>query len=150
VYLDPGQHPEHLVQDIDGLLNQLQEQKGDSGLSSLGDPFLLEHQFEAAPAIEVAKQFGQNFVAKLRDIPTGHWFGPVDSGYGVHLVFVAERFAGRVPQLSEVRDAVLRDWTNARRLEANDMFYEGLLKHYKVTIERADPADLGQKFTKAK
>ena len=53
----------------------------------------------------------------------------------MHLVFVEKRIKGRVPELAEVRDAVQREWANARRLEANEKFYQGLLKHYTVTIE---------------
>ena len=36
------------------------------------------------------------------------WFGPVESGYGMHLVFVEERTEGRLPELAGVRDAVSR------------------------------------------
>ena len=43
---------------------------------------------------------------------------------------------GGVPPFDDVRDAVLREWTNARRLDANESFYQGLLKRYSVTIER--------------
>ena len=43
---------------------------------------------------EIAKQFGDKFVAKLADVPIGQWFGPVESGYGMHLVFVEERTEG--------------------------------------------------------
>ena len=46
---------------------------------------------------------------------------------------------GRVPALAEVRDAVRREWDEARRLEANDKFYRELLKHYTVTIENPEP-----------
>jgi hypothetical protein len=54
----------------------------------------------------------------------------------VHLVFVGEHVAGRLPVLAEVHDAVRREWEEAHRLEANDKFYQALLKHYTVTIEK--------------
>ena len=122
----------------------------DVDLSSLGDVFLLEHRFEAAPTTEIAKQFGDKFAAKLADVPIGQWFGPVESGYGMHLVFVEERTEGRLPELAEVRDAVRRDWTNARRLESNEKFFQNLLKHYEVVVEKIDPAKADQKFANAK
>ena len=50
-------------------------------------------------------------------------------------MFVSERTEGRVPPLDEVRDAVAREWANARRLEANEKLYEEMLKRYAVTIE---------------
>ncbi len=113
-------------------------------------PFLLERRFEAAPTSEIAKQFGEKFAAKLADVPVGQWYGPVESGYGMHLVFVEERSEGRLPELAEVRDAVRRDWTNARRLESNEKFFQNLLKQYEVMVEKIDPAKAGQKFANAK
>jgi PPIC-type PPIASE domain len=149
VYLDPSKHGEHPVQDAKQMLVQLRRQGRDVELSSLGDVFLLEHRFEATPNTEIAKQFGEKFVEKLADVPMEQWFGPVDSGYGMHLVFVEERIEGRLPELAEVRDAVRREWTNARRLESNEKFFQSLLKHYTVTIERPDPAEASKKFAKA-
>ncbi len=150
VYLDPSKHGEHLTQDANQLLIQLQQKGRDVDLYSLGDAFLLEHRFEAAPATEISKQFGDKFVAKLGDFPVGQWYGPVESGYGVHLVFVEERTEGAMPELAEVRDAVRREWTNARRLESNEKFFQSLLKHYEVVVEKIDPAKADQKLANAK
>ena len=69
------------------------------------------------PASEIAKQFGEQFAATLGGLPPGQWQGPVESGYGAHLVLVSERTEGRLPALADVRDAVRREWANARRLE---------------------------------
>jgi hypothetical protein len=136
VYLNPGRHGEHLARDTAQLLAQLNQAGGKADVSALGDSFLLEHTFEAAPASEIAKQFGEKFGAKLGELAPGQWQGPVESGYGVHLVFVSKRTEGRVPALEEVRDAVRREWTNARRLEVNEKFYQELLKRYTVVVER--------------
>jgi hypothetical protein len=150
VYLDPNKRGEHLAQDVNRMLIQLQQQGRDIDLSSLGDAFLLEHRFQATRDMEIAKQFGDKFVAKLGDVPVGQWFGPVESGYGMHLVFVEERTEGRLPELAEVRDAVSRDWTNERRLELNEKFFQSLLKHYQVVVEKIDPVKAEQKFANAK
>ena len=150
VYLDPSKHAERLTQDADQLLIQLRQKGRDVDLYSLGDAFLLEHQFEAAPATEISKQFGDKFVAKLGDFPVGQWYGPVESGYGVHLVFVEERTEGHLPELAEVRDAVRREWANALRLESNEKFFQSLLKHYEVVVEKIDPAKGDQKLANAR
>jgi PPIC-type PPIASE domain len=150
VYLDPSKHGNRLAQDATRLLTQLQQEGRNADLYSLGDPFLLEHRFEAAPTTEIAKQFGDKFVAKLVDVPIGQWFGPVETGYGMHLVFVEERTEGRLPALTEVRDAVRREWTNARRMESNEKLFQRLLKRYELVIEKIDPAKADQKFASAK
>jgi PPIC-type PPIASE domain len=139
VYLNPDKHGDHLARDTAELLAQLNQAGGKADVSALGDSFLLDHTLAAVPGSEVAKQFGEPFAAKLGEVSPGRWQGPIQSGYGVHLVFVRERTEGRVPQLDEVRDAVGREWANARRLEANEKLYEAMLKRYAVTIERPQP-----------
>lgn len=136
VFLNPERHGENLVRDTAQLLVQLQQAGGDADLSELGDSFLLEHKFQSLAASEIGKQFGEKFAAKLGELAPGQWHGPVESGYGVHLVWITERTEGRLPALAEVRNAVQREWTNARRVEANDKFYQELLRRYVVTIER--------------
>jgi hypothetical protein len=135
VYLDPEKHGENLARDISALLARLNRAGRQAEVSALGDSFLLERGFTAAPASEVAKQFGEKFAAKLGELSPGKWEGPVESGYGAHLVLVSERTEGRVPELAEVRDDVRREWVNAQRLELNEKFYQELLKRYSVTIE---------------
>jgi hypothetical protein len=141
VYLNPEKHGENLARDAVQMLAQLNHDGGKIDISALGDSFLLEHRFEAAPASEVAKQFGEKFTAKLGELPPGQWQGPIESGYGAHLVFVSERTEGRLPALADVREAVSREWANARRLEGNEKFYQELLKRYRVTIERPKAAE---------
>ena len=101
---------------------------------------MLENEFKALPASEVVKQFGEKFAASLGEMPRGQWHGPIESGFGVHLVFLSERTEGFLPALEDVRAAVRREWTNARRMEANEKFYQTLLKRYVVTIERPEVA----------
>jgi len=141
VYLNPERRGENLARDAAQLLAQLQRAGDQVDVAELGDSFLLEHTFQALPASEAVKQFGEKFAAKLGELPTGRWQGPIESGYGVHLVWISERTAGRVPALAEVRDAVRREWANTRRLETNEKFYRELLKRYDVTIERPKSAE---------
>jgi ribosomal protein L20A (L18A) len=72
------------------------------------------------------------------------WQGPIDSGYGSHLVFVAQRSEGRLPVLDEVRDAVRREWLDAKRSEATDKFYQAILSRYKVKIELPEEKKVAQ------
>lgn len=150
VYLNPEKHGENLTRDTVHLLAQLNQAGSKADISVLGDAFLLERQFSAVPDIEVAKQFGEKFAAKLSRLAPGQWQGPVESGYGIHLVLVSERTEGRLPELAEVRASVRQEWANAQRLEANEKFYQNLLKRYTVTIERPESFEGGKKLTQAK
>ncbi len=136
VYLSPERRGESLAQDTAQVLAQLRKAGDEADISQLGDPFLLERAFDAVPEGEVAKLFGDKFAVRLAELTPGSWQGPVESGYGVHLVFVGDRTDGGVPALGDVRDAVYREWANAKRLDANEAFYRSLRKKYSVTIER--------------
>jgi len=150
VYLNPERRGKNLARDTGQLLTQLRQAGDKADVAELGDPFLLEHLFQSVSASEAGKLFGDKFAATLSELSPGQWQGPVESGYGVHLVFVSERTEGRVPALADVRDAVEREWKNARRLETNEKFYAELLKRYSVTIERPQAAAELKKLAEAR
>jgi len=135
VYLNPAKHGENLALDATRLLTHLNRAGTKVDASTQGDPLLAEHHFEAVSASDVEKLFGKKFAVSLDQLSPGKWQGPVESGYGLHLVQVSERIEGGPPPLAEVRDAVRREWANTRRLEANEKFYQELLKRYAVTID---------------
>ena len=140
VYLNPQQRGTNLRRDALQLLAQLRRSGGQTDISALGDSLMLENEFKGIAAAEVVKQFGDPFGAALGEMAVGQWQGPTESGFGVHLVLMAERTDGSMPGLEDVRAAVRREWINARRLEANEKFYRTLLQRYSVTIERPEVA----------
>jgi hypothetical protein len=150
LYLNPEKHGANLARDAAQLLAKLNQPGGDTGFAAMGDPFMLDHDFTALPASEIARQFGDAFAAKLGGLQPGHWQGPVESAFGVHLLFISERTEDRLPALTEVRDAVRREWDDALRLEINEKFYQELLKHYTVTIEALEPTAEEKKMAVAK
>ncbi len=141
VYLDPQRRGPHLTRDAAQTLAELRRAGNKVDVSALGDSLMLGNEFKALPASELVKQFGEKFAARVGEMPTGQWQGPIESGFGVHLVLMSARTDGSLPALEDVRAAVRREWTNARRLEANEKFYQTLLKRYVVTIERPEVAE---------
>ena len=142
MYLDPQRHGENLARDTAQLLAQLQQAGGKADVSELGDSFLLEHSFDGdSGAARFKNCSAKSSRRSWAELAPGQWQGPIESGYGAHLVLVSERTEGRMPALAEVREAVQREWANARRLEANEKFYQELLKRYAVTIERRQTAE---------
>jgi PPIC-type PPIASE domain len=135
VYLDPRRRGANLARDTERLLTGLNQAGAKADLANVGDPIPLEHEFDHASAREIANAFGEKFAAALGRQPLGQWQGPVASGYGVHLVFLAGRSEGETPALQNVRDDVRREWSNAQQREAAERFYRSLLKKYSVTVE---------------
>jgi hypothetical protein len=103
--------------------------------AAVGDPIPMPEDFESVSGRDVSGLFGQDFGRALIQEEVGRWTGPLESGYGLHLVLVREIEPGRLPELSEAREAVEREWSSARRREANDAFYRTLLEQYTVSIE---------------
>ncbi|MCA9285305.1 MAG: peptidyl-prolyl cis-trans isomerase [Phycisphaerales bacterium] len=137
VYLDPARHRDSLEQDALQVLAALKEDPS-LDASALGDRIMLEHAYRDLSANQIDSLFGGTFADRLLELQPGSWQGPIASGYGLHLVFVDDRTEGRVADLSEVRDQVRREWENARRLEALDAFYQGLIDRYEVVVEWPD------------
>ena len=140
VYLDPQRRGANLNRDAEQILARLSRSGSKADIAALGDSLMLENEFKALPAREAVKQFGEKFAAKLDEMRPGQWQGPIESGFGVHLVLISERTDGSLPALDDVRAEVRREWINARRMEANEKFYQILRQRYVVTIERPEVA----------
>lgn len=76
--------------------------------------------------------FGAGFSKGLIELETGPWTGPIQSGYGVHLVQVLAFEPGRTPPLSEIRTDVLRDWRRVAREDLAQAQYDSLAKKYEI------------------
>jgi hypothetical protein len=101
----------------------------------LGDPFLLGEEFRGVSPSKVTSIFGESFAERIFAMDKGRWQGPVSSGFGQHFVFISERVSGDLPRLDAVRPAVRREWTNARRLEAEQKLYASLRERYEIVVE---------------
>lgn len=138
VYLNPDQHGESIEADARDLLSTL---GGDAAIdaSSLGDRIMLEHDYRDVSMREVASLFGEQFAIAIVELDPGSWEGPIESGYGLHLVMIDERTDGRQPDLDEVRDQVRREWEHVRRLEMTEAFYREMLDRYEIVVEWPEP-----------
>ena len=103
--------------------------------AAIGDPFLLGEEFREMSQGDVARMFGEGFAKQLSAVEPGHWQGPIPSCFGAHFVFVDERAKGSLPPLDTVRDAVQREWLNARRIEAEEKLYRTLRDRYQIVVE---------------
>jgi hypothetical protein len=135
VYLNPDKSGDEGSDAADRLLAVLNRPKDPPAPESLGDPFMLGHRFADATTVEVDRLFGEGFAESLLELEQGAWQGPVPSGYGMHLVRVAQSVPDRMPELKEVRETVRREWTDARRKEINETTYQQLRERYTVVVE---------------
>jgi hypothetical protein len=102
---------------------------------TIGDPFLLGEAFREMSQGDVARTFGEGFAQQLSAVEPGRWQGPLRSSFGVHFVFVDERAKGSLPPLDTAREAVQREWLNARRIETEQKLYRTLRERYQIVVE---------------
>jgi hypothetical protein len=138
VYLDPARHASTMAANAARLLTRLKQAGGGASLGGLGDPFMLEQEYDSTALRELRGLFGVQFAAALDSLPTGEWAGPVASSYGVHLVYLLGRDGGK-PPLTLVRSAVHRDWLAAQERERAAGNYQALLQKYTVRIDTLPP-----------
>jgi len=144
IYFNPQLHGGNLHRDTARALEDLERAGSRANTIDLGDSFLLERSFEKLSLSDVKKTFGEQFASAVAALPLREWEGPIESGYGTHLVFVTQRSEGRLPALDEARDQVRREWLDAKRKEATDKFYQAILSQYKVKIELPEEKKVAQ------
>ena len=141
VYFNRDRRGDAVTRDAEELLSRLETATSDVDLAALGDPLLLPGEYQQASLSEIAGRFGREFAVQLAELPVGRWVGPVESGYGLHLVLIRERIPGEAPAFEDVREAVEREWGAARRKAAAETFYQGLRERYSVVVEGAATAE---------
>ncbi len=134
IYLNRDRRGEAAFQEAERLVGRLNSGQEREAVA-LGDPFPLPGEYDSLPESEVVKLFGGKFASRLMELPVGRWEGPVESGYGLHVVLVSERTEGRMPDLEAIREQVVREWQAARRRQENEEFYRRLREKYEMTVE---------------
>lgn len=140
VYLDRDRRGARAADDARALVATLTRSGPDFDTSGLGDQIMLPSDFDHVSEREVGKTFGDDFAHTLATLPESTWSGPIPSGYGLHVVFVRNRTAGRLPALAEVSDAVVREATTARRKAMAEKAYAALRARYDVVITAPNAA----------
>lgn len=129
------------------LLAELQAGRGPAALADAGDPTLLPSDMQSASPQVIANAFGSDFAAQVVEAPVGQWTGPLQSGFGLHLVRVDDRKADAMPAFEQIRPIVLREWQSEQRTQSNKVFLDSLRAKYDIRVEGeaaalfAQPAD---------
>ena len=106
---------------------------------ALGDPFMLQDYYADRSPQQLAKEFGPNFAAALFQLKPGSWQGPIESGYGWHLVWVDSITPGRVPAFEEVEPDVKSEWIAEQRAESRRKSFEAMKARYELWLPK--PSD---------
>ncbi len=99
-----------------------------------GEVTLLPPELRLSTRTEIDGMFGTGFFDGLMQIPAEYWSGPVQSGYGLHLIRIEERLPARLPPLDEIRDFAEREWRSEKLKELHKLVYARLLQRYTVVM----------------
>lgn len=105
------------------------------GWRKAGDPFMLGRTYAWSSEPRIERDFGTAFATALAEIPAdGLWRGPIESGYGAHLVRVDARNAALGADYESVAARVAADFDAERRAEANRAYFAALRAQYAVVL----------------
>lgn len=108
-----------------------------------GDNLLLGDAFTDQDEQAVTNLFGASFARTVLALPAKRWSGPIESGYGVHLVKVTAASPPEVRPFAEVRDRLAEEWRRERQEAAQAQLFQGLMRKYRVVVDPAVRPFLG-------
>ena len=95
LYFSPDQRGRRAHDDAANALAKIAGQPADSKTAAaLADPFMFQDYYADRSPEQLAKDFGSQFAQAVFKLKPGSWQGPVESGYGWHLVFM-DSFSSR-------------------------------------------------------
>jgi hypothetical protein len=136
IYFSPDKRGAKAVEDAKGVLSELRTASGNvMGASEHGDSFMLQYDFVQETPSEVDRLFGKGFSEQLFTLETDAWQGPIESGYGIHLIRISEKIDSLMPELASVIEKVRTDWMFEQRQKMNREIYERFKERYEIVIE---------------
>jgi len=133
IYFSPDKRKGTAADDARAVLAKL-ENTGTDGAAELGDQFMLQRYYPEKSATELSREFGHAFGNAVLELEPASWHGPVESGYGSHLVYVHSRTDASMPEWDQIREKVKEDWLGAKREEISDRYYANLRERYEVVV----------------
>lgn len=112
-------------------------------VAGVADPFMFQDYYAERSPEQVAKEFGPPFAKALFRLKPGTWEGPIQSGYGWHLVFVDVIEPQRVPAFEEVEPDVKSAWLDQKQREIKRTAFAAMRGRYTVVVPPIESVDLG-------
>jgi peptidyl-prolyl cis-trans isomerase C len=135
LYFSPDRRGVQARDEAAKALSKLAGQPEDSKLAaSLADPFMFQEYYRDRALEYLGKEFGPRFALAVEKLAPGSWQGPVESGFGWHLVFVDTVIPGRVPTFEEIEPDVKAAWLAEQKTLAWEKAYRDMRAKYTVLV----------------
>jgi peptidyl-prolyl cis-trans isomerase C len=129
-------------------LSKIAGKPEDSSLGKqLADPFMFQDYYGDRAPDQLAKEFGPSFAIGLFKLKPKMWQGPIESGYGWHLVWIESITPGRVPAFEEVEPDVKTAWLADQKAIEWQKAYSKMREKYQVSAPQPPPEATDSKGT---
>ena len=140
LYFSPDHRGQRAHDDAVNALAKIAGQPEDSKLAaSLADQFMFQAYYGDRTPEQLAKEFGPQFAVAVSKLKSGSWQGPIESGYGWHLVYVDSVIPGRIPAFEEIEPEVKTAWLGEQKQKAWQKAYEEMRVKYEVLLPAPPP-----------
>ena len=135
LYFSPDKRGKNTQEDAAKVLAKIAGQRENSvPAASVGDSFMFQDYYGDRAPSAIAKEFGPQFAVAIEKLKPGSWQGPVESGYGWHLVFVDSVIPGRIPAFEEIEPEVKTAWLGDQKATEWQKAYADMRARYTVML----------------
>jgi hypothetical protein len=135
LYFSPDRRGARARDDAAQALARLAGQPVDAkGANVLADPFMFQEYYRDRAPEFLGKEMGPQFALAVAKLTPGSWQGPIESGFGWHLVFVDTVIPGRVPAFEEIEADVRTAWLGEQKALAWEKAYKEMRVKYTVLL----------------
>jgi hypothetical protein len=139
LYFSPDRRGGGAREDAARALEQLAGRPADApAAAALADPFLFQDYYGDRSFDEIASSLGPAFARALFTPPSGGWTGPIESGYGWHLVHLDAITPASVAAFEDVEAHVRSEWLEDQRAAIRERALAAMRARYEVVV----PSDL--------
>lgn len=140
LYYSPDRRGKGAHDDAAKSLIQLAGQPQDLKVAEgIADPFMFQEYYRDRAPDYLGKEFGPQFAQAIAKLAPGSWQGPIESGFGWHLVFVDTVIPGRVPEIEEIEADVETAWLTEQKAMAWGKAYQEMRAKYTVLLPGPRP-----------
>ena len=135
VYFNPEKRKD-VTKEVEKLLDRLKSaQSAPEEAISLGDTIMIDSTFRKRSPSEVARTLGKKFTNELFLSSEMGWQRPIMSTFGVHLVYIDQRTASKMPEYEIIREDVKNDFMYERKKQVIDSAYNAAKSRYTILLE---------------
>ena len=137
LYFSPDRRSTRARDDAAQALARLADQPEDTKAAEvLADPFMFQEYCRDRAPDYLGKEFGPQFAQAVAKLAPGSWQGPVESGFGWHLVYVDTVIPGRVPDFEEIESDVKTAWLAEQKTLAWEKAYKEMRAKYTILLPK--------------